>query len=120
MGMLAQTNVEIREAERRFRARKQEDDRLRRPIVVIDAMLQQLEELNLRGMKRVPLSYEERLRSLVAMVADVCSCGPALEKVKVKIGIPKLMDALFALQAALFAQRNGGVYQADDDLIFAA
>jgi len=48
------------------------------------------------------------------------SSGAALENLKVKIGIPKLMDALFAVQAALFSQRNGGVYPPDDDLIFAA
>jgi hypothetical protein len=120
MDILAQTNVEIREAERRYRARKEADDRLRRPIVVIDRMLQELEELNLRGYKRVPLAYEERLHSLVTMVAGVSNCGAALENLKVKIGIPKLMDALFAVQAALFTQRTGGVYPPDDDLIFAA
>jgi hypothetical protein len=120
MGMLAQTNVEIREAERRHRVRKEEDDRLRQPIIVIDRMLQELEELNLRGMKRVPLSYEDRLRGLVAMVMDVPNCSAALENLKVKIGIPKLMDALFGVEAALFAQRHGGQYEPDDDLIFAA
>jgi len=120
MGILAQTNVEIREAERRYRARKEEDDRLRRPIVLIDRMLQELEELNLRGHKRVPLSYEERLQSLVTMVTGVTDCGAAPENLKVKIGIPKLMDALFGVQAALFTQRTGGLYPSDDDLIFAA
>lgn len=120
MGMLAQTNVEIREAERRHRVRKEEGDRLRRPIALIDVMLQELEELNLRGMKRVPLSYEERLRGLIIIVGGLAACGPALENLKVKIGIPKLMDALFTVQAVLFAQRTGGQYQSDDDLTFAA
>lgn len=120
MGMLAQTNLEIREAERRHQVRKAEDERWRQPIMVIDRMLQELEELNLRGMKRVPLSYEERLRRLALLVAGVPNCGAALESLKVKIGIGKLMDALFAVQAALFAERQGGLYEPDDDLIFAA
>lgn len=120
MGMLAQTNFEIRDAERRHRERKVQDNRFRQPIVVIDRMLEELEELNLRGMKRVPLSYEERLGRLAAMVADVPNCGAALENLKVKIGIGKLMDALFAVQEALFARRHGVIFEPDDDLIFAA
>ena len=121
MGMLAQTNVEIREAERRHHVRRAEHKRLRQPIMMVDRMLYELEELNVRGMKRVPLSYDERLRTLVLLVADVPNCGPAVENLKVKIGIGKLMDALFGLQEALFVQRHGGgTYEPEDDLIFAA
>lgn len=120
MNMLAQTNYEIRQAERRHHERKVENDQLRQPIVVIDQMLQELEELNLRGMKRVPLSYEDRLSRLAAMVAGVPNANGALENLKVKIGIGKLMDALFALQEALFARRRGPIFEPGDDLIFAA
>jgi hypothetical protein len=120
MDMLAQTNVEIREAEQRHRVRRAEDRRLRQPIMMVDRMLYELEELNVRGMKRVPLSYEERLRMLIGLVADVPNCGAAVENLKVKIGIGKLMDALFGLQQALFVQRHGAVYEPEDDLIFAA
>ncbi len=120
MGMLAQTNVEIREAEQRHRERRAEDKRLRQPILMVDRMLYELEELNVRGMKRVPLSYEERLRTLILLVAEVPNCGPAVENLKVKIGIGKLMDALFGLQEALFVQRHGAAYEPEDDLIFAA
>jgi hypothetical protein len=120
MEMLAQTNVEIREAERRHRVRRAENERLRQPIMMVDRMLYELEELNVRGMKRVPMSYEERLRTLIGLVAGVPNCAAAIENLKVKIGIGKLMDALFALQEALFIQRHGGAFDPEDNLIFAA
>jgi hypothetical protein len=120
MDMLAQTNVEIREAERRHRERKIRDDRVREPVALIDRMLPELEELNLRGHKRVPLAYEVRLERLATLVRALPNSGPALENLKVKIGIGKLMDALFALQQALFVQRHGAIFEPEDDLIYAA
>ena len=119
MDMLAQTNFEIRQAERRHLERKVANEQLRRPIVLIDRLLHELEELNLKGQKRVPLTYEERLGELQTMVAGLPNTAAALDNLKVKIGIGKLMDALFVLQEALFVQRHGPIYE-PDDLIFAA
>ena len=120
MGLLAQTNAHIREAEQRHRQVKELEDRWKRPIALIDALLENLEELNLRGQKRVPLAYEARLREIVALVPPDPELAETVANLKVKIGIGKLMDALFGLQEALFVQRHGAVYEADDDLIFAA
>ena len=85
-------------------------------------MLQDLEELNLRGHKRVPLAFEPRLQRLLELLGTASPAVAAqMEDLKVKIGISKLMDALFSIQEALFRQRHGNDFEPDgDDLIFAA
>src|SRR6266568_2235086 len=87
-GLLAQTNAYIRDAERQHRDLKARQDQVRRPIQLIDRLLQELEEMNLKGMKRVPTSYEPRLEEILVVIT-------------------KLMDALFAVEEALFSERNG-------------
>ncbi len=116
MGLLAQTNAEIRDAERQSRKRKAEDELVRRPIFLIDRMVRDLEDLNLRGMKRVPLSYEARLRELDDLLGRLPALAVSRETLKVKIGIAKLMDALFAVQEVLFVERHGAVPRDEDDL----
>jgi hypothetical protein len=116
MGLLAQTNAYIREAEQRHRQVKELEDKWRRPIALIDAMLQDLEELNLRGQKRVPLAYEARLREVVALVPPDPRLADAVANLKVKIGIGKLMDSLFAVEEALFSQRYGSSFEPEADL----
>jgi hypothetical protein len=111
MGLLAQTNAYIREAEQRHRQVKELEDKWRRPIALIDAMLQDLEELNLRGQKRVPLAYEARLREVAALVPPDPRLADAVANIKVKIGIGKLMDSLFAVEEALFSQRYGSSFE---------
>ncbi len=106
-GLLAQTNAYIREAERRHRDTKAREDRVRRPIHLIDRLLQELEEMNLKGMKRVPVSYEPRLEEVLALVGPLPGVADQLANIKVKVGISKLMDALFAVEEALFTERNG-------------
>src|SRR5213596_3575538 len=72
-GLLAQTNAYIRNAEQQHRDSKARQDQLRRPVQLIDRLLQELEELNLKGMKRVPVSYEPRLEEILTLVAPVQS-----------------------------------------------
>lgn len=127
-GLLAQTNATIREAERRAMETRSHREEQRRPILMIDRLLQDLEELNLRGFKRVPLAFEPRLASLAALLRDAPSTtvAAASENLKVKIGIGRLMDALFTIEEALFTDRHG--QSLDDevtgdlagDLIYAA
>ena len=105
-GLLAQTNAYIRDAERQYRDQKARQDQVRRPVQLIDRLLQELEEMNLKGMKRVPTSYEPRLDEILTLVSPIGSM-PQLVNIKVKVGIPKLMDALFAVEEALFAERHG-------------
>ncbi len=113
-GLLAQTNASIRDAEQQSRALKARQDQLRRPIQLIDRLLQELEELNLKGFKRVPISYEARLDEILALVSPMRS-DQQLVNIKVKVGIPKLMDALFAVEEALFTERRGPSADADDE-----
>lgn len=113
-GLLAQTNAYIRDAERRHRDAKAQADRLRRPVALIDRLLQELEELNLKGMKRVPMVYEPRLDEIVRLVSTRPSIAEHLANIKVKVGIPKLMDALFAVEEALFTERHGPADIEDD------
>ena len=114
-GLIAQTNANIRDAERQYRDLKARQDRLRRPVQLIDRLLQELEELNLKGMKRVPISYEPRLEEILALVRPVPSIPDQLANIKVKVGIAKLMDALFAVEEALFTERRGPSVEPDGD-----
>jgi hypothetical protein len=106
-GLLAQTNAYIRDAEQRHRDAKARQDQIRRPVQLIDRLLQELEELNLKGMKRVPISYEPRLEEILGLVGPIRSIPEQLANIKVKVGIAKLMDALFAVEEALFTERHG-------------
>jgi hypothetical protein len=106
-GLLAQTNATIRDAERVHRNQKARQDQVRRPIQLIDRLLQELEELNLKGMKRVPVAYEPRLEEILALVGPIGPISDQLANIKVKVGISKLMDALFAVEEALFTERRG-------------
>jgi len=112
-GILAQTNASIRDAERQHRDLKARQDEVRRPVQLIDRLLQELEELNLKGFKRVPMSYEPRLEEILRLVGPVQSLAEDLANIKVKVGITKLMDALFAVEEALFTERHGPSVDAD-------
>lgn len=114
-GLLAQTNATIREAERRQREARERESRLRRPVRLIDQLLQELEELNLKGMKRVPMAYEPRLDEIVSLVAPTPSVLDYLGNVKVKVAIPKLMDALYAIEEAVFNERLGHAIVPDEE-----
>jgi hypothetical protein len=123
-GLLAQTNAYIRDAERQSKDQKARQDRVRRPVQLIDRLLQELEELNLKGFKRVPMSYEPRLEEILRLVGPVQSLAEDLANIKVKVGISKLMDALFAVEEALFTERHGPSPDADvpayDNTLFSA
>jgi hypothetical protein len=123
-GLLAQTNAYIRDAERQSKDLKARQDQVRRPVQLIDRLLQELEELNLKGFKRVPMSYEPRLEEILRLVGPVPSLAEDLANIKVKVGIPKLMDALFAVEEALFTERHGPSPDADvptyDNTLFSA
>jgi len=114
-GLLAQTNAHIRDAERQYRDLKARQDQLRRPVQLIDRLLQELEELNLKGMQRVPMSYEPRLEEILALVGPIRSIPDQLANIKVKVGIAKLMDALFAVEEALFTERRGPMVEPDGE-----
>src|ERR1700687_2095798 len=94
-GLLAQTNAYIRDAERQSKDLRARQDQVRRPVQLIDRLLQELEELNLKGFKRVPMSYEPRLEEILRLVGPVPSLAVDLANIKDKGGIYQLMDAPF-------------------------
>jgi hypothetical protein len=112
-GLLAQTNAYIRDAEQQHRDLKARQDKVRRPIQLIDRLLQELEEMNLKGMKRVPTSYEPRLEEILVLVTPIRAMPDQVANIKVKVGIAKLMDALFAVEETLFAERRGTPVEPD-------
>ena len=63
--------------------------------------------MNLKGMKRVPTSYDARLDEILTLVSPITAMPDQVANIKVKVGITKLMDALFAVEEALFSERNG-------------
>ncbi len=107
LGVMARTNLEIREAARRHDERKAQQHRLRRPIALIDRMLDGLEDLNIHEIKRVPTSYEHDLEQIRALVRDLPAASVHHEGLKVRIGVLRLMDVLYAVQDTLLIAQRG-------------
>lgn len=78
--------------------------RVMAPISAIDTMLTELEEMNVRGRRRVPRNWSARLARLVAAVPAEVTCLPDLRS---NIAPTRLMDGLFELQDALFDLKVG-------------
>jgi hypothetical protein len=55
----------------------------------------------------VPTSYEPRLDEILVLVTPIASMPDQIANIKVKVGIAKLMDALFAVEETLFSARRG-------------
>jgi len=109
-GFVAQANAEIRAAEAPHQHRKAERQRLRRPIALIDGLINDLEVLNLRGAMRVPLSYEPRLLQIRALLREAVSVDQ-LDDLRTRVRPDKLMDNLYTLEEALFAQLRPDRYE---------
>ena len=56
----------------------------------------------------------QQLDEVLTLLSPIGSL-PQLANIKVKVGIPKLMDALFAVEEALFAERHGPVAESDGE-----
>jgi hypothetical protein len=78
------------------RVRRLERDRRRRPVLLIDELVEDLEVLHLMGRRRVPDAYRERVEALRAVL-------PADLRLDVRTGITitHLLDVLFDLRAIL-------------------
>ncbi|HEX9096679.1 MAG TPA: hypothetical protein VF990_11330 [Candidatus Dormibacteraeota bacterium] len=98
---MAQANGEIRAAERRHEVDTTRRWRLGRPMRVIDELINDLEILNLRRVYRIPLSYERRLSELRVLLEDAGVPPGALEGLRTRIRIVRLMDQLFSIQESL-------------------
>ena len=75
---------------------------------MIDGLINDLELLNLRGGTRVPLAYEPRLLQLRALLVDTVS-AEQLDNLRARVRPLRLIDALYTVQEALFAQTRPDV-----------
>jgi len=101
MGSLRSANAAIIEALVATERRRHAKAARRRPLVLIDRLVADLEELHLAGRKRVPRSYSPRLRVLVAALPASRS-----RELRTCITIEHLMDALFELRRSLLIPRK--------------
>ena len=83
-GSLARANVEVRNAEHRHHLRKARDLELRVPIAMIDRVLDELEVLNLREVRRVPPSFGGRLDQIRDLVGARSSLAPYADSLRVR------------------------------------
>jgi hypothetical protein len=113
-GLLSQACAEIRDAEGIHHSRKAQRRLLRQPIEVIDGLINNLEELNLKGISRVPLSYEPRLLQLRAMLAGSGLSAEQLDGLRARVRIGRLMDSLYSVQEVLFAQTRPDIPREPD------
>ena len=113
-GFLSQACVEIREAEAEHHSQKAKRRLFRQPIEAIDLLINSLEEMNLKGVSRVPLSYEPRLLQLRAMVAGAGPTVEQLDGLRTRVRIGRLMDSLYAVQEVLFAQTRPDIPRESD------
>ncbi|TMC50761.1 MAG: hypothetical protein E6J14_04165 [Chloroflexi bacterium] len=103
MATLHRTSDEIREALLRQQRQRRERRRALRPIRLIDALLEDLEELHLAGRQRVPVTVQPRLAELeTALPAELTRELPT------RVTIVHLMDLLYEVQDALLSRKTPG------------
>jgi hypothetical protein len=102
---LGDANWAIRSARRRFALGRFERWRVTEPIRVIDGMLGELEEMNLRSARRVPIVWEPRLALLAANLPRAVHVDPT--ELRSGISPNRLIEALFGLQDQLFDLKVG-------------
>jgi hypothetical protein len=103
MTALEATNAEIRRRAQHEQRRREQRRLAQRPVRAIDALIAELEEMHLRGRKRVPESFDERLEALSATLPADCRS----DELRSRITISHLMDRLYAIQDCLFRRQGG-------------
>jgi hypothetical protein len=96
MSSLHRANTEVVDALIQNERRRRIGVRRRRPILLIDALLEDLEVLHLSGRHRVPASWESRLRAVEAAVPSRCR-----QNLPTRVKITTLMDRLYEVQERL-------------------
>jgi hypothetical protein len=100
--MLQEANREIRRAARDAR-RRDRAERLTSVVRAIDDLLFSLEDLNLRGVDRVPTALRNRASRLLELVPEP---DPEDASFRVRYRVVPLMDVLFRAQELLFRARD--------------
>jgi hypothetical protein len=102
---LGDANRAIRSARRMFVLGRFERWRVTNPIRVIDGMLEELEQMNLRRARRVPITWEPRLALLAANLPPAVQADPA--ELRAGVSPNRLIEALFDVQDQLFDLKVG-------------
>lgn len=100
--MLGDASRDIGKLEVADRVRRRQADRLARVVRAIDALLFQLEELNLRGQDRVPA----RLREEAGAILQTLPEQPEDPDFRVRYRVTPMMDVLFRAQEMIFQLRD--------------
>ena len=103
MTALEAANAEIRRRYQVERRRREQRRRAELPVRTIDALIAELEEFHLRGRKRVPETFDDRLEALNATLPEDCRS----DELRSKITIVHLMDRLYSIQDCLFRRLPG-------------
>jgi MoxR-like ATPase len=98
---IEETARAIREAEERRRLLLEEQRRLRHPVEQVDRILQQLEEIHLRGGIKVPAAMIERIEHLLQELPADCRMEFPL-----RTTIVRVMDNLYAIQDRLLSRKD--------------
>jgi hypothetical protein len=110
MSALEAANAEIRRRAQHEQRRREQRRLAQRPVRAIDALIAELEEMHLRGRKRVPETFDDRLEALNATLPEDCRS----EELRSRITIAHLMDRLYAIQDCLFRRQPGRAPAGDD------
>jgi hypothetical protein len=100
--MLDEANRAIQRADLASR-RREEAERLVAVVRAIDDLLFSLEDLNLRGVDRVPAALRDRASKLLERVPE-----PEVEdeRLRIRYRVVPLMDVLFRAQELIFQARD--------------
>ena len=107
---IEETARAIREAEERRRLLLEEQRRLRHPVEQVDRILQQLEEIHLRGGIKVPVAMIERIEHLLQELPADCRMEFPL-----RTTIVRVMDNLYAIQDRLLSRKDSNRRRLQDE-----
>jgi hypothetical protein len=102
---MGDANWAIRAARRRHAAKRWRRWRLSSPIQLIDSLLEEVEQMNLRSARRVPIAWDPRLATLLASLPAGIHVDPA--ELRTGISPSRLLEALFGLQDQLLDLKIG-------------
>jgi hypothetical protein len=102
---LGEANRDIRSAHLDHTHGRLQRWRITSPIQVIDGMLEDVKQMNLRGARRVPMTWEPQL----ALLAATVPAGIYVDRAELRSGISpnRQMEALFCLQDQLLDLKIG-------------
>lgn len=109
--MLEDANRDIQRLCQEDRRRRWRQQQLDRVVHAIDDLLFRLEDLNLRGVDRVPATLRER----AGQILDAVPHREEYENLRVRYRVVPMMDVLFRAQEILFRLRDPRRAAYEDD-----